>query len=96
MKTLTITQIQDKTQQFIDLYKQGMKAWEDAGRIIVEILDDDPHAADEIGRQCPGITPAIIHVFERIGRGLLIPSLAVDSSPGASRLRELPISSQKR
>ena len=94
--SLTTKQIEEKTQQFINLYKQGVEAWTQAGKIIVEVLDDYPHAADEITKQCPQLTPSIIGIFERIGRGQLLPSLAVDSSPGIARLRELPMSSQKR
>jgi hypothetical protein len=88
--------LQAEVNKFIEAYQRGMNAWEDAGKIIVAIVDADPHAVDDIVRLCPSLTPSIIHVFERIGRGLLLPALAMDTSAGASKLRELPLSAQKR
>jgi hypothetical protein len=88
--------LQAEVNKFIEAYQRGMNAWEDAGKIIVAIVDADPHAVDDIVRLCPSLTPSIIHVFERIGRGLLLPALAMDTSAGASKLRDLPISMQRR
>jgi hypothetical protein len=94
--TTEIINLDQKIKSFIAAYQRGMNAWEEAGRIIVRIVDHDPHAVDDIIKQCPALTPTIIGVFERIGRGQLLPSLAMDSSLGASKLRELPLSLQKR
>ncbi len=88
--------LQAEVNKFIEAYQRGMSAWEEAGRIIVAIVDNDPHAVDDIVKLCPSLTPSIIHVFERIGRGLLLPALAMDTSAGAAKLRELPLSAQKR
>jgi hypothetical protein len=88
--------LQAEVSKFIEAYQRGMSAWEEAGRIIVAIVDNDPHAVDDIVKLCPALTPSIIHVFERIGRGLLLPALAMDTSAGAAKLRELPLSAQKR
>ena len=88
--------LQAEVNKFIAAYQRGMEAWEEAGKIIVAIVDADPHAIDDIVRLCPALTPSIIHIFERIGRGLLLPALAMDTSAGAARLRELPLSAQKR
>jgi hypothetical protein len=97
MNTQTeIINLEQEVASFVAAYQRGMEAWEEAGRIIVRIVDHDPHAVDDIMKQCPALTPTIIGVFERIGRGLLLPSLAMDSSEGARRLRELPLSLQKR
>jgi hypothetical protein len=97
MNTQTeIVNLKQETESFVAAYQRGMDAWEEAGRIIVRIVDHDPHAVDDIIKQCPALTPTIIGVFERIGRGQLLPSLAMDSSLGASKLRELPLSLQKR
>jgi hypothetical protein len=81
---------------FVTAYQRGMAAWEEAGKIAVAIIDYDPHAAEDICAACPAMTPSIVHIFERIGRGLLLPSLAMDSTPGARGLRDLPISMQRR
>jgi hypothetical protein len=97
MNTQTeIINLGQEVASFVAAYQRGMDAWEEAGRIIVRIVDHDPHAVDDIIAQCPALTPTIIGVFERIGRGQLLPSLAMDSSIGASKLRELPLSLQKR
>ena len=88
--------MQAEVAKFITAYQRGMQAWEEAGKIIVAIVDADPHAIDDIVALCPSLTPSIIHVFERIGRGLLLPALAMDTSAGAAKLRELPLSAQKR
>lgn len=88
--------LENEIHGFISAYKAGMNAWERAGKIIVRIMDHDPKMIDEIIKVCPTMTPSIIHVFERIGRGLLLPALAMDSSAGASKLRDLPISMQRR
>jgi hypothetical protein len=97
MNTQTeIINLDQEVKSFVAAYQSGMNAWEEAGRIIVRIVDHDPHAVDDIIAQCPALTPTIIGVFERIGRGQLLPSLAMDSSIGASKLRELPLSLQRR
>jgi len=87
---------QDKVNLFIDAYQRGMKAWEDAGKIIVEIVDQHPEGVDMIYRLCPTFTPTLIGMFERIGRGLLLPALAMDGSAGSRKLRDLPLSMQKK
>ena len=95
-KSVLAFNLQAEVQKFIAAYQRGMDAWEEAGRIIVAIVDNDPHAVDDIVSACPALTPSIIHIFERIGRGLLLPALAMDTSAGAAKLRELPLSAQKR
>jgi len=88
--------LQNEVATFIAAYQRGMQAWEEAGKIAVRIIDHDPHATEDICAACPAMTPSIVHIFERIGRGLLLPSLAMDSTPGARGLRDLPISMQRR
>lgn len=67
-----------------------------AGQILVELVDEDPNAYDRILEKSPMMTPEILGVFERIGRGVLHPPLAMDASPGGSRLKLLPVSVQKK
>ena len=97
MKTeIQTLDIENEIHGFISAYKAGMNAWERAGKIIVKIMDHDPRLIDKIIATCPSVTHSMIHIFERIGRGLLLPALAMDSSAGASKLRDLPISLQRR
>jgi hypothetical protein len=86
----------DKIAQFRASYTQGMESWKRAGEIIVEIVDADPSAYEIIMDQCPGITAQVIAVFERIGRGQILPALAMDNSAGANLLKSLPVSQQER
>ena len=95
MKT-ELTQIDDKINAFKAAFQAGMNSFERAGKIIVEILDSDPAAADYILSKCDNLTPTALRVFERIGRGHLLPSLAMDTSEGARRLKSLPISMQRQ
>lgn len=67
-----------------------------AGKLLVELVDADPNAYDKILERAPMLTPDILGVFERIGRGVLYPPLAMDASPGGSRLKMLPMSIQKK
>jgi hypothetical protein len=91
-----MTTIQEnKIEQFVSAYREGIAAWEKAGRIIVDILDESPDGAKAITDAYPQITTAILSLFERIGRGSLLPALACDSSPGASALKRLPLGVQK-
>ena len=85
----------DKITQFQNLCQQGMDAWAKAGKIIVEMVDDDPNAYEKIIEKVPSMTPEILGNFERIGRGLLYAPLAMDSSPGGERLKLLPLSLQR-
>ena len=63
---------------------------------MVELVDADPHVYDYIGQQCPSMTPGMLNTFERIGRGQILPALAMDNSPGSRKLKSLPISLQQR
>jgi len=96
IEVMSLSDLRNEINAFVAAYQRGMDAWEDAGKIIVRIVDQDPHAVDDICKLCPALTPTIVGMFERIGRGLLLPALAMDSSEGARRLRELPLSAQKR
>jgi hypothetical protein len=42
------------------------------------------------------MTPGMLNTLERIGRGQIIPALAMDNSPGSRKLKSLPISLQQR
>lgn len=94
MKTHEITN--SKITEFISFYQGGMEAWMSAGKLLVELVDEDPNAYDKILERAPMLTPDVLGVFERIGRGVLYPPLAMDASPGGARLKLLPVSIQKK
>lgn len=85
-----------KLDQFISLYTAGKTAWENAGKILVELIEEDPYAYTYIIERCPMLTPGILQAFERIGRGLMLPSLAMDDSPAARMMKRLPLKEQVR
>lgn len=93
---MTIEDQQAKIQQFLDLYQQGKDCFVRAGEVIVQLVECDPHVFTYIIQKNPLLTPAILQTFERIGRGQILPSLAMDNSPGGNRLKMCPLSVQKR
>lgn len=90
MNTVT----ESKITQFAQLINDGIEAWVKAGEIVVELLDADPQAMDNICAQCPWITPEIIVRFEQIGRKQVYPKLLLSDAPGVRKLRKLSYSLQ--
>jgi len=68
---------------------------EKAGKILVEMLDENPNAFRDILREHPELTPGGLNDLELIGRGQLLPEAALDTSAAGRRLRKLPISQQR-
>lgn len=64
--------------------------------IVVELLDEDPDAMNEICNQFPFITRDIIVRFEQIGRKQISPKLLLSDTPGTRRLLNLPFSAQEK
>lgn len=93
---MTIETQAAKISQFLELYQQGKDCFIRAGEIIVELVDADAHCFSYILEKCPTLTPAILQTFERIGRGQMLPSLAMDNSPGGTRLKMCALSIQRR
>jgi hypothetical protein len=94
--TTTLTNQQARIQDFIAAFQAGVDAWIKAGQILVELVDEDPHVYNYIQRECPAMTPDILGKFESIGRGVIMPTLAMDTSPGSKQLQRLPLSVQER
>lgn len=86
----------DKIDQFIALFKEGVDAWIKAGKILVKLVEDDPHTYDYIIQRCPTLNAGILGRFEQMGRGILHPQLLLTASPGFDKLRKLPLSMQER
>jgi hypothetical protein len=96
IKTMTIKEQNSKIVELAQAIKDGGDAMQRAGNIMVELVDADPHVYDYITKQCPSMTPGMLNTLERIGRGQIIPALAMDNSPGSRKLKSLPISLQQR
>ena len=96
IKTKTTKEQNSKIVELAQAIKDGGDAMQRAGNIMVELVDADPHVYDYITKQCPSMTPGMLNTLERIGRGQIIPALAMDNSPGSRKLKSLPISLQHR
>lgn len=79
---------------FAELVQQGIDAWERAGKLLVEMINQDPGIRSKIIERCPHLSEAILSRFEAIGRRVLHPKTLLNSSPGMVRLRDLPYDEQ--
>lgn len=85
-----------KISKFVQSFAQGKAAFETCGKIIVELVDADPYVYNYIEQKCAAMTPAILRMFEDIGRGKILPSLAFDNSEPAKIMRRFPLAMQAR
>lgn len=82
--------------QIGDLIIKGMEAWVKAGQHIARLVDADPSAIEKLAQSSPTISTGILRSLERIGRRELMPELLIKSGAGYAKLRDLPISLQKK
>lgn len=83
-----------KINSFVEALQRGIEAFEEAGRILVELIDADPNVIDRILEQNPKISEDVLETFERIGRKQLYYQLTINESPGVKALRHCPYSEQ--
>lgn len=95
MKT-TLTSQNKQIEKFIELFTTGVNAWIQAGEMLVEMVEEDPHVYDYIIQKCPTLNAGILGRFEQMGRKTLHPQLLLSASPGFSKLSKLPFSMQER
>ena len=82
--------------EFLSLYDCSIETMKKAGRLLLEMLIDDPQACEKIKAASGGrCTDATLHLFVRIGQGTLMPELLTASCPAYKRLRSLPSAVQK-
>ena len=94
--TMTISEINARATRFLDLYRKGVEAWIEAGEVLCQMVDTDPHSYDYIIQKCPIINAGILERFEQMGRKTLHPQLLLNNSIGYSKLQKLPYSLQER
>jgi hypothetical protein len=92
MSTATLD---SRINKFASLIQQGIDAWNKAGEILVQMIDEDPEVVEAIANAHPHITKEILARFEKIGRKQVIPDLFLSEAPGIRKLRSLPYSVQK-
>ena len=96
IKIMSEDEQQRKIAEFIQAFQDGIESWKQAGAILVELVESDPHVYDYITQRAPAMTSGMLQTIERVGRGQLLPTLAMDSSPGGIKLKGLPLSAQTR
>lgn len=73
----------------------GIEAFEEAGRVLVELIDTHgPSILDRIMERNPLVSESVLETFERIGRKQLFYKLCINESPGFRALRRCPYSEQ--
>ena len=93
---LTIKEEQRKIEQLIDLIQKGVDAWIESGKILVELVESNPHIYDNIIQKCPTLNAGVLGKLEMMGRGMLHPRLLLGNSPGFQYLEKMPMSVQER
>ncbi len=93
---MSMPDFNDKIDRFLSLFQAGVDAWMSAGELIVELVENDPHAYDYIIERCPTMNSGILGRFEQMGRKLLHPQLMMSNAPGLAKLKRLPFSVQER
>lgn len=82
--------------RFREALQRGRDALEEAGRILVELIDSDPLAKEKLLTALPEVTSETLETFERIGRKQLYHRLCLSDGPGVRALRRCPYSDQVR
>jgi len=94
--TMTTAELNRGIKRFTELYLKGVEVWIEAGTILCEMVDTDPHVYDYILKDCPNLNAGILERFEQMGRKTLHPQLLLNNSIGYSKLQKLPYSLQER
>lgn len=94
--TLARTDYRRAVDAINDLMIKGMEAWKAAGKIVADLVDEDPDAIDRIIEVSPMLTKGILRSLERIGRDELMPELLLRNGLAYAKLRELPIQLQRK
>jgi hypothetical protein len=96
MKTSELTVMDEKIDKFGGLIQCIGSSLVSAGKLLVEIIEEDPTAKRRIQAKYPEISASMLNQLEAVGRGQLHPKLALTGSAGYMRLRGLPMSDQER
>ena len=88
--TLAVTQKMES--EFLAAVKRGQDALLEAGRAFVRLIEHDADARRRLVENS-NFTPAALDMMERIGRGMLLPRVALS---GDVRLALLPVEDQRR
>jgi hypothetical protein len=81
---------------FAKLVSEGIKKWEQAGKLLVALSDADPSVYSKITQRHPFVSMDMLMAFEKIGRKQLHPILLLSDSPAARKASTLPYQDQKK
>ena len=81
---------------FLKYVDAGVEAWENAGRALVQLIDQNPGVIEKILERRPNIRRSTIRAFERIGRGTLLAEVEYSKHPGIKLLGRLGIAEQRK
>jgi hypothetical protein len=85
---------QHKIDKFKALIQKGLKAWTEAGELLVEIVDADPNARAHLVAET-GLKRCHLAQLEAVGRGGMEPRLLLNVSEGYAKLRTCSLSEQR-
>lgn len=89
--------IDHKIDRFISKIELGVSFFHDAGKMLVAMLDEDPHVGEEIlKRNIHWLTQDVLTVFEQIGRDQLAVEAMFLPRHVAQRMIGLPLEEQAR
>lgn len=85
------------TTSLVDLIRQGIEAWLQAGVIVAGRIDAG-ETLEEIAAECACdfVTVGVLSQFERIGRKQILPRVLISDFPAVKQLSIMPISEQAR
>ena len=83
-----------KIKLFSSLITEGIKSWEKAGELLVEMVDENGRTYDNILQELPEMSYDSLARFEQIGRKQLYPKLLLGGGVGLRKLTTLPYSEQ--
>ncbi len=88
--------LESKIDNFVTKIKLGVEFFEDAGRLLVEMLDEDPYVFEEIIKKSreDWMTMDVLCTFEQIGRRQLAVGAMFLPKHVLNRLIALPIDTQ--
>lgn len=78
------------------LITQGIANWVEAGKLLVQFVEEYPDAYASLIAGEPRLTPDFLGNLEALGRGTLHPDLLYLKGPGPNKARLLPYSEQVR
>lgn len=71
------------------LINEGLKAWRDAGELLVAVYDEDPANRGRVKVDLANIPQPILTTLERIGRRQLVPQVYSSNGPGYRKLAKM-------